>query len=414
MQPVKLIIIGAGQRGAGYAAYAGHFPEQLQIVGVAEPRDFHRKQMMDEYRIPPENAATDWTELAARDKFADGAVVSTQDAMHADPAVALAAKGYHLLVEKPLAPTEEECKRIVAAATENGVMLAVGHVLRYTSYTRRLKALIDAGKIGDIVNIQRMEPVGFWHQAHSYVRGNWRNAQESSSMLLAKSCHDIDWIRYIMGSRCASVSSFGSLKHFKAAEKPDGAASRCVDCDCESDCPYSAIKIYMGRVKDGHTDWPVSVLTPEVTEECVLAALRDGPYGRCVYECDNDVVDNQVVNMMFEDGQTASFTMTCFNKGAHRETHVFGTRGHLYGNGSEIRHYDFLSGEEVTIDTNASDSSILGGHGGGDLGLMESFVTAIAQNDPTKILSGADESLESHLMVFAAERARIEHRVVDL
>jgi len=233
-------------------------------------------------------------------------------------------------------------------------------------------------------------------------------------MLLAKSCHDLDWIRYVIGAHCTSVSSFGSLKHFRKAEQPAGAASRCTDCAVEDDCPYSAKKIYLGRVKEGHTGWPVSVLAPEPTEESVLEAIRTGPYGRCVYECDNDVVDNQVVNMLFDGGKTASFTMTPFNKGAHRETHVFGTRGHLHGDGSIIRHYDFLLGEEKVIDTNASDASILGGHGGGDGGLMDALVSAIADDDPSKILSGPDETLESHLMVFAAEKARKEHRVVDL
>jgi predicted dehydrogenase len=231
-------------------------------------------------------------------------------------------------------------------------------------------------------------------------------------MLLAKSCHDIDWIRYIMGARCTAVSSFGTLKHFRKQEQPAGAASRCVDCGVEASCPYSAIKIYIGRVRQGHTGWPVSVLTPEVSEENVMEALRTGPYGRCVYDCDNDVVDNQVVNMLFEGGQTASFTMTCFNKGAHRETHVFGTKGHLHGDGSVIRHYDFLSGEEETIDTNAPDASILGGHGGGDLGLMASFVSAVAEKDGSQILSGPQETLESHLMVFAAEKARKDGTVI--
>ena len=414
MRPVKIIIIGAGSRGGGYATYATHFPEEARVVGVAEPRQPYRDRMAAGHDIPAANVATDWKALAEREKFADAAIIATQDAMHADPAVAFAGKGYHLLVEKPLAPTATECERIVQAVKENDVFLAVGHVLRYTAYTKKIKEIVDSGAIGEIVNIQRMEPVGFWHQAHSFVRGNWGNEAKSSFMLLSKSCHDIDWIRYVMGTSCTSVSSFGTLKHFRKEQKPEGAGNRCVSCGIEKACPYSAVKIYGDRVKKGETGWPTSILTPEVTEKNVMAAIQEGPYGRCVYECDNDVVDNQVVNMEFDGGATATFTMTAFNKGGHRETHIFGTKGHLFGDGSVIRHYDFLTGEETLIDTRAGEASLLGGHGGGDGGLMNAFVTAVADNDPGKILTGADETLESHLMVFAAEKARRERRVVDL
>ena len=178
--------------------------------------------------------------------------------------------------------------------------------------------------IGDIVSIQHLEPVGYWHQAHSYVRGNWRKESESSSMLLAKSCHDLDWIRYIMGARCVAVSSFGSLKHFRKEEKPSGAGERCLDCSYEPRCPYSALKIYLGRIEKGQVEWPVNVITEDVSREGVQAALRDGPYGRCVYECDNDVVDNQVVNLLFEGGRTAAFTMTGFSEYQDRKTRIFG------------------------------------------------------------------------------------------
>jgi predicted dehydrogenase len=313
-----------------------------------------------------------------------------------------------------MAPDEAGCRRIHRAVKEAGVMLAVCHVLRYTAVTQRIKQLIDQGAVGDIVSVQRLEPVGYWHQAHSFVRGNWRNETESSFMLLAKSCHDLDWIRHIMGVSCQSLASFGSLKHFKKEEQPEGASDRCLDCQIEPECPYSAKKIYLGRVAQGQTGWPTNVLTPNVTKESVLQALRTGSYGRCVYDCDNDVVDNQIVNMQFEGGRTASFTMTAFNQAGHRKTHIFGTKGELYGDGTKIQHFDFLTDKTKEIDTSATDASLLGGHGGGDYGIMNSFVDAVAHNDPSRVLSGADESLETHRMVFAAEKARREHRVVDL
>ena len=414
MPPIKLLSIAAGGRGTGYATYAAKHPDRVQIVGVAEPRDYYRQHMIGNYDIPSSNTFTDWRQAADREKFADAVIITTQDAMHAEPAIAFAKKGYHILLEKPMAPTEEDCIRITEAAKKNGVILAVCHVMRYTQYTQALKKLLENDAVGDIVNIQHLEPVGYWHQAHSFVRGSWHNEAESSFMLLAKSCHDLDWLRYIMGYPCLSLSSFGSLKHFRKSEQPEGASDRCLDCQVEATCPYSAQKIYLGRLSKGQTGWPTNVLTPVVTEESVLDALRNGPYGRCVYACDNDVVDNQVVNRLFEGGRTASFTMTAFNEAGHRKTHIFGTRGEIYGDGVTLRHFDFLTDKTETIDTRASDATILGGHGGGDYGIMHSFVEAVMHNDPSKVLSGADESLETHRMVFAAERARKEHCVVDL
>ncbi len=414
MPPIKILSIAAGSRGSGYATYANQHPDRAQIIGVAEPRDHYRQQMVGNYDIPAANTFTDWREAAKRDKFADAVIIATQDAMHTEPAIAFAEKGYHILLEKPMAPTEEECVRIAEAAKKNGVILAVCHVMRYTRYTQALKKVVDSGIIGDIVNLQHLEPVGYWHQAHSFVRGNWRNETESSFMLLAKSCHDLDWIRHIMGVSCQSLASFGSLKHFKKEEQPEGASDRCLDCQIEPESPYSAKKIYLGRVAQGQTGWPTNVLTPNVTKESVLQALRTGSYGRCVYDCDNDVVDNQIVNMQFEGGRTASFTMTAFNQAGHRKTHIFGTKGELYGDGTKIQHFDFLTDKTKEIDTSATDASLLGGHGGGDYGIMNSFVDAVAHNDPSRVLSGADESLETHRMVFAAEKARREHRVVDL
>ena len=414
MKPVRLLIIGAGARGTSYSQYADEHPDLAQIVGVAEPRNFYRNRLAEQFRIPPENVFTDWKQAAQRQRLADGVIIATMDAMHVEPAEAFADKGYQILLEKPMAPTADHCRRIVEAAEKNDVLLAVCHVMRYTDYSQKLKELLDAGRAGEIVTIQHLEPVGYWHQAHSFVRGNWRNEGESAFMLLAKSCHDLDWLRYVMGSACLRVSSFGSLKHFRRECKPDGAADRCLDCGVEPTCPYSARKIYLGRVAKGHTGWPVDVLTPDPTEESVTEALRTGPYGRCVYECDNDVVDHQVVCMEFEGDRTAAFTMTAFNEAGHRRTSIFGTRGEIYGDGKTIRVFDFLTDEKETFDTETDDASVLGGHGGGDYRLMQSFVAAVADNDPGRILSGPQETLNSHLMVFAAETARREGRVVGV
>ena len=415
MKTVSLLIIGAGSRGSGYGDWVKQHPDRAKVVGVAEPRDFYRNRMAETHNIPPQNVFTDWQEAAQRERFADAVIIATQDRMHAEPAIAFAQKGYHMLLEKPMAPNEQDCRRIVSSAIKSNIIFAVCHVMRYTPYTRQLKSIVDSGQIGEVVNIQHLEPVGYWHQAHSFVRGNWRNEAESSFMLLAKSCHDLDWIRYMMGARCTKVASFGSLYHFNRANKPDGAAERCLDCPIESTCPYSAKKIYIeDRVKKGKTGWPTDVLTPDVTVEGVTEALRTGPYGRCVYQCDNDVVDNQVVIMLFEDGRTASFTMTAFTEAAHRKTRLFGTRGQIEGDGRHIDIFDFLTDTHKVIDTHATDGTIVGGHGGGDAGLIDSFIAAVADNDPSKVLSGPADTLETHLITFAAERSRKESRIIDV
>ncbi len=414
MKPVTLIVAGAGNRGTVYSQYALQHPEQARVVGVAEPRDFYRERLAKAHAVQAKDVFRDWREMAGRERMADAVIIATQDRMHRECAEAFAARGYHILLEKPMAPSEEDCRRIVAGAKATGNLFAVCHVMRYTTYTTTLKQMLDGGAVGDIVSLQLLEPVGFWHQAHSFVRGNWRNESESSFMLLAKSCHDIDWIRHLIGRRCLKVSSFGSLKHFRSEERPPGAAERCVDCPLASSCPYSAVTIYVGRLRAGRSGWPVAVVTPEPTEKSVMEALRTGPYGRCVYACDNDVVDNQVVNMEFEGGRTAAFTMTAFTEQRDRQVRIFGTRGEISGDGAVIDLYDFATDRHTRTDTRTADSGALAGHGGGDYGLMRAFVGALATGERSRVLSGPDESLETHLTVFAAERSRREERVIRL
>ena len=417
-EPVKLIVLGCGNRGSAYTAFAEKFPERVRIAAVADPRDFYRNFLGDRGQVPHERRYRSWTEIAALPKFADAVLICLQDSMHAEAAIAFARLGYHILLEKPMAPTARECRDIVRAVKEAGVIFAVCHVLRYTPFSRLLKKTLASGTIGDLVSIQHLEPVMHWHQAHSFVRGNWRNEKESSFMLLAKCCHDLDWIRYMMDVPCEKVQSFGFLKHFTRENQPDGAASRCTDCpaDIESRCPYSALQIYLrDRVCKGKCDWPVDIRTSDLTPEGVLKALREGPYGRCVYCCDNDVVDNQVVNFAFAGGRTGQMTMTAFCDESGRQTRIFGTRGSIRTDSRIIHVTEFLTGREFDLDSQTdNDGSILSGHGGGDFGLMDAFVRALETGDRSAILSGIDETLESHLMVFAAEESRRTGKVIQV
>jgi predicted dehydrogenase len=415
MAPVRVLIVGAGSRGSGYAAWIRRHPEVAEVVAVAEPRAEYREPLADAHGLPADARFTDWRDAAALPRLADAALVCTLDDAHLEPALAFADRGYHLLVEKPLAQTRADCEAIVEAARRNGVLLGVCHVLRYAPYTRLLKEVIDSGRIGEIVSVDHLEPVGFWHQAHSYVRGNWRRAADTAPMLMAKSCHDLDWLRHIVGRDATSVSSFGRLKHFRPEEAPAGAADRCVDCPVEPSCAYSAPRIYGRFVAEGRTGWPLDVLTPKPDAESVAAALRDGPYGRCVYHSDNDVVDHQVVALEFEGGVTATFTMTAFTRARPRETSIFGTHGEVYCDGDRITVYDFLTDTSETIDVaTANDGLIDSGHGGGDDALLASFLPAVAAGDPSLVATSGEDALRSHLLVFAAEQSRLEGRVVPL
>ena len=415
--PIRLAIVGAGSRGNVYASFASQYPERARVVAIADPRQDRLATLAATHSVPQEFLANDWSALPNLRGIADAVVVATPDQVHTAPAIHFANQGMHLLVEKPLSPTEAECREIVAAVETAGVTMAVGHVLRYTKYTRRLKEILASGIIGEIVSIQHLEPVGWWHQAHSFVRGNWRNVATSTFMLMAKSCHDIDWLLHIMDRPCEMVSSFGGLHHFKRSNQPKGAADRCLDCpkEIEQACPYSAKKIYLERLEKGQLGWPLDILALHPTQKSINTALREGDYGRCVYACDNDVVDHQVVNLQFAGGSTANFTMTAFTESAARKTGIFGTHGEITGDGRFLRILDFRTQEKTEIDTEiATPGGALSGHGGGDHGLMDSFITSLEQKDPSIVLSGPAATLQSHLLVFAAERARLERRVVML
>jgi predicted dehydrogenase len=386
------------------------------VVAIAEPDPYRRETTAAEFGVPSERVYADWTDLAAAGRLADAAIIATQDQLHTEPAVRLADLGYHILLEKPMATSERDATEIAEAARRNDIMLAVCHVLRYTPYTTTLKRLLDDGRIGRLVSIQHLEPVGWWHHAHSFVRGNWRREDTSAPMLLTKSCHDIDWLIHLFGAIPAKVSSFGNLTHFRAEERPPGAADRCVSCPIEPECPYSAKRLYLGSLHDpGHANWPLGAVTEKRTEADVLEALRTGPYGRCVYDCDNTVVDHQVVNMEFPDGATCSFTMSAFTPMEHRRTRLFGTHGYIEGDGRTLRLVDFRTGAEENIDSHTGAGPSAGdGHGGGDEALTNAFLSAVATGDPTLLSSDATTSLATHRVVWAAERARTSDTVVHL
>lgn len=415
---VTAIIIGAGQRGRGYAEFSKVEPEKFKVVGVAEPMEASRRVMISQYNLNSKMVWDTWESLLKHEKLADVAIITTQDRMHMEPAVQLSRKGYHILLEKPMSVTYEACLEIIEAIKESKVMFGVCHVLRYYPQYLRIRELIALGAIGEVCHIQHTEPVGFWHYAHSYVRGNWRKESESSSSLLAKCCHDLDLISYWMGeNKCTKISSFGSLMHFTKDHKPEGATDYCLDCPVEKQCAYSAQKVYLDRAKQGNFRWPVSVAGNGSTDmEDLVDSLKTGPYGRCVYNCDNDVMSNQVVSMQFKNGATAALSMVSFSERiCSRQTVISGTKGEItceyYG---PVVEYNFLTRQRKEHHVASATAGKLSGHGGADYFLMKTFIDAIRAQDQSLILAGPDETLYSHKLVFAAEKSRIENRVVDM
>ncbi len=407
-RPVTIAVVGAGSRGRTFSSFAEQYPDRARVVAVADPRTERRDALADRLGVESARRYDDWRELAALGRLADAVVVTTPDREHVGPARRFAELGYHILLEKPIAPTRAECVEVIDAVEKAGVILAVCHVLRYTPYTDAVRHAVEQGRLGRLVGIDHLEPVGWWHFAHSYVRGNWRRSDESGPSVLTKCCHDLDWLRYVVGRPAVAVSNQGGLRHFNSANRPAGAADRCLDCAVEPDCPYSAVRLYLGCLGDPQRErWPLSIVTTDLTEQGVRQALRDGPYGRCVYACDNDVADHQVVTIDFEGGVTATLTMSAFTPFARRRTQIMGTRGFLDGDGERLTFTDFVTGQVESIDPVGGGADAGGGHDGGDFGVIGAFVDAVAAGNPSLIRSGPHESLESHLMAFAAERSRL-------
>ena len=410
MKKVTSILIGAGLRGGYvYSQYALDHSDEFQVVAVAEPDKERRELFAAKHHIPAEMCFESYEELLEKDKMADCAMVCTQDKLHYEPVVMAMEKGYHVLCEKPMSPDKEEIIRMGAMAKRYNRILSVCHVLRYSPFFSKLKELLEEGRIGRLMAIQHMEEVGYWHHAHSFVRGNWRNSEESSPMILQKCCHDMDIMLWLADSRCESISSFGELSYFKEENAPEGAAAYCLDgCPHRDECAFYAPRFYLEHPK-AVEDGLVYAVTDPADPSHVLEALKKGPYGRCVFHCDNTVVDHQTVDIKFENQVTASFLMTAFTNQCARRIRLMGTKGELKGDmdAGVIELTDFVSGnqEKIQLHTPAK------GHNGSDMSMMHDFVRMIGEGKKGK--TDAAVSVESHLMALAAEEARKTEQIIE-
>ena len=411
-KPITVAIAGLGGRGKDtYAPMALSRPDLMKIVAIADIVPEKVADVAQTYGVPPEGCFSSAEEMLAQPRLADVLFVCTQDRQHVGHAIPALEKGYHILMEKPISPVLSECQRVLQAAKKAQRQVVVCHVLRYTPFFQKIKEVIDSGRIGRVISIQSLENVVYWHQAHSFVRGNWRREEDTSPMILQKSCHDLDILLWLLGERCARVSSFGSLSYFREENAPAHSAARCRDCQAREGCPYDAYKIYLTNeetgVLHGHTGWPADIVCMHPTEAGIRAALEDGPYGRCVYRCDNDVVDHQVVNMELEHGQTIGFTMCAFTKTGGRTLKIMGTHGDIRADMHEnFIDVEVYGGETEHIDvrTLAAD---LSGHAGGDIRMVEEFLEMLAAGgQPSGTLSTLEASIESHLAALAAEHSR--------
>ena len=334
MRQYTVAIAGLGGRGLHtYAKYQDKFPQRMKIVAVADIDKEKVEYAGNMYAVPQDMRFDSAESLLAREKLADVLILATQDRQHVAQALVALEKGYDILLEKPISPFLDDCKALRAAVKRTGRFVLVCHVLRYTTFYRTVKKAIDDGKIGDIVSVQAIENVGYWHMAHSFVRGNWRNSDVESPMILQKCCHDFDIYGWLIGKKCIGVSSFGNLRYFRKECAPEGATERCYNCPHRGACVYSAEKIYFDQAdigfRLGNTGWPIDILAENPTEEKINSALKTGPYGRCVFHCDNNVVDHQVCNLLFEDGVTVDFSMCGFTAKNCRQCKIMGTKGEI-------------------------------------------------------------------------------------
>ncbi len=407
-RPVRIVVIGAGNRAHKYLEYARRHPERLQPVAIVETNDLRRNELADRFGVAESGRYNDYNDFFSRPVAADAVLIATPENIHFDPCMKAVEAGYHILLEKPIAQSYDECRAIARQARKRGVLVGICHVLRYHPYFVKIKQIIDSGELGEIISINHVSAVGIDRATHGYVRGLWRRAEATNPMLLAKCCHDVDFLLWITGSPCRKISSFGSLRWFRTANAPQGSTERCIDCPVESNCPYSAVDLYCNR-----RDWISNFDVPhgKSLDEVLMEELKQGPYGRCVYRCDNNVVDHQLLTMELENETILSLSMDVFTQDDCRRTHIKMTHGEIFGDEKSLHVRRFRSGSEQICDFEKLAKSPF--HAGADLRLIEDFVDALTRpGHPFR--TAVEESIESHRICFEAERSRLSGKTILL
>jgi len=458
---ITAILIGAGARGRhAYGKWGLRNKDKINFIAVAEPIDQRRIGFSKEWAIPKEKQYLTWEDLLNFEvgKIADACLICTQDKMHTAPALKALELGYDVLLEKPMATTEGDCRKLVEASEKANRQLRICHVARYTTMFSKIKQALKEGLVGRIINIEHSENVAYWHFPHGYVRGKWRKAEDSTPVVLAKTCHDLDLLYWLTESKPKYITSLGELTYYQFENAPKGAPERCTDgCPVAEDCPWYAPRLYIsaepiiritkrsrkrwlrfiGNLLLHHRTllkylsyiikplksllnwkrWPATVITEDLSYEGKMEALKEGPWGRCVFRCDNNVPDHQIVSIQFENGATATMTMQGHSFLDGRWIRISGSKGTLLGRftygGEKLVYYDHrYVNEKILWETDVTFEA----HSDGDAGLMESFVNSLlnSKDERKGSLTSARESLKSHLMGFAAEKSRLEKKVIDM
>ena len=404
--PVSIVAIGAGNRTSKYLEYVKQHPDRVRLVGVVELNDIRRQSVAERFGLEPSQCYADYHDFFRNPVQADAVMICTPENRHFEPTMLAIEAGCHVLLEKPIAQTLEECQAIGEAARKKGVLVSVCHVLRYHPYFMKVKELVDSGELGHIISINHRTSVGVDRAAHGFVRGIWRSERLSNPMLMSKCCHDIDFLLWLTKTPCRKLTSFGSLRWFKAKNAPEGSAERCIDCRVESRCPFSAVDLYQVR-----RDWIANFDVPEgkTIDDVIEDQLREGLYGRCVYHCDNDVVDHQIVSMEMESEVTINFSMDIFTLKDCRETHISLTEGEIDGDENRLRVRRFRGAEETVYDFSGLAHQPF--HAGADLAIVADFIDAI-RTGRRDLVTSIERSVESHRICFEAERSRKEQRTV--
>ncbi len=404
---LSIAVLGCGARGRTYSRIISTFCDRYRLTAAADLQAFRRETVA---ALAPEGQIRCFEsadELFAAGKLADILIIATQDSQHFGHAMKALELGYDILLEKPAAESLERCEQIDSRAREVGKRVVPCFVLRHTPFYSTVKRTIDSGRLGRVISIRTHEGVEPYHQAHSYVRGHWANSANSSPMIVAKCSHDTDLLCWFGGAPVSSVSSFGDLTWFRKENAPEGAPARCTDgCPAAGKCIYDAHRYltskrnWLGMVMNQHD---------KADDEQILEFLRTSPWGRCVYHCDNNVVDHQVVACELTNGVTVSHTMTAFDCG--RSIEIYGTLGALKGGGTYseagapelwLRHHS--TGEIEPIEIKTPEAAGYAGHGGGDYGLVEALAGLF--QGPDALAPGLD-GLQGHRLAYLAEKARV-------
>ncbi|MGI6714462.1 MAG: Gfo/Idh/MocA family protein [Bacilli bacterium] len=398
-QPITIVVVGAGHRSDQYLEAINKFyPGKTKVVAIFEPNPRRIELFKQKYQVEKVYPEGYTAFLEINKRIADIVIIGTNDDMHYLPAKHALLLGYDILLEKPICQQLDQVLELKDLQKPNQ-FVAVCHVLRHSPFFVKIKEIIDSKVIGNIVNIQHNENIGFFHFAHSYVRGNWRNHEVAAPLIIAKSCHDLDILLFLTGKRCVRLSSFGALSFFKHENYDEKTMAKlCPDCPRQNTCPYSAMRIYGA----GAFDW---FDLPHHTPELLAQALRQSPYGRCVFASDNDVVDHQVTIIEFTDGVTATFNLSAFTSHITRTLKIMGEYGEIRAN-SDFREIEVkVFGEPDRIVKVETD--FVGGHDGADEAMMTNFMEAYLNDRP--FATTLKESIESHVMGFKAEESRLNN-----